>query len=175
MLVVGDIFCVVVVEQLQVWGECNCILVIVQYIGVDFVLVIFDVVQVVKVCGIDVLIVDIVGCLYIKDNLMEELKKVCWVIGKLDEMVFYEVLLVFDVGIGQNVINQVKQFNFVVELIGLVLIKLDGIVKGGVIFVLVKQFGLLICYIGVGEGIDDFCIFEVDVFVQVFFVEWENV
>lgn len=170
MLVVGDIFCVVVVEQFQVWGQCNNILVIVQYIGVDFVFVIFDVIQVVKVCNIDVLIVDIVGCLQNKLYLMEELKKIVCVMKKFDVEVLYEVMLIIDVSIGQNVVSQVKLFYEVVGLIGIMLMKLDGMVKGGVIFLVVDQFGIFICYIGVGECIEDLCLFKVDDFIEVFFV-----
>ncbi|MCS8201614.1 signal recognition particle-docking protein FtsY [Pseudomonas aeruginosa] len=174
MLAAGDTFRAAAVEQLQVWGERNRIPVIAQHTGADSASVIFDAVQAAKARGIDVLIADTAGRLHTKDNLMEELKKVRRVIGKLDETAPHEVLLVLDAGTGQNAINQAKQFNLAVELTGLALTKLDGTAKGGVIFALAKQFGMPIRYIGVGEGIDDLRTFEADAFVQALFAEREN-
>lgn len=174
MLAAGDTFRAAAVEQLQVWGERNRIPVIAQHTGADSASVIFDAVQAAKARGIDVLIADTAGRLHTKDNLMEELKKVRRVIGKLDETAPHEVLLVLDAGTGQNAINQARQFNLAVELTGLALTKLDGTAKGGVIFALAKQFGLPIRYIGVGEGIDDLRTFEADAFVQALFAEREN-
>ncbi|MFJ3261460.1 signal recognition particle-docking protein FtsY [Pseudomonas sp. NPDC086581] len=169
MLAAGDTFRAAAVEQLQVWGERNNIAVIAQHTGADSASVIFDAVQAAKARGVDVLIADTAGRLHTKDNLMEELKKVRRVIGKLDETAPHEVLLVLDAGTGQNAINQAKQFNNAVELTGLALTKLDGTAKGGVIFALAKQFGLPIRYIGVGEGIDDLRTFEADAFVRALF------
>ena len=171
MLAAGDTFRAAAVEQLQVWGERNNIAVIAQHTGADSASVIFDAVQAAKARGIDVLIADTAGRLHTKDNLMEELKKVRRVMGKLDETAPHEVLLVLDAGTGQNAINQTKQFNQAVELTGLVLTKLDGTAKGGVIFALAKQFGTPIRYIGVGEGIDDLRTFEADAFVSALFAE----
>ncbi|TWC16607.1 MULTISPECIES: signal recognition particle-docking protein FtsY [unclassified Pseudomonas] len=174
MLAAGDTFRAAAVEQLQVWGERNKIPVIAQHTGADSASVIFDAVQAAKARGIDVLIADTAGRLHTKDNLMEELKKVRRVIGKLDADAPHEVLLVLDAGTGQNAINQAKQFNQTVELTGLALTKLDGTAKGGVIFALAKQFGLPIRYIGVGEGIDDLRTFEAEPFVQALFAEREH-
>ncbi|WP_053148276.1 signal recognition particle-docking protein FtsY [Pseudomonas sp. Pf153] len=174
MLAAGDTFRAAAVEQLQVWGERNRIPVIAQHTGADSASVIFDAVQAAKARGIDVLIADTAGRLHTKDNLMEELKKVRRVIGKLDADAPHEVLLVLDAGTGQNAINQAKQFNQTVELTGLALTKLDGTAKGGVIFALAKQFGLPIRYIGVGEGIDDLRTFEAEPFVQALFAEREH-
>ncbi|VVP78301.1 signal recognition particle-docking protein FtsY [Pseudomonas fluorescens] len=174
MLAAGDTFRAAAVEQLQVWGERNKIPVIAQHTGADSASVIFDAVQAAKARGIDVLIADTAGRLHTKDNLMEELKKVRRVIGKLDTDAPHEVLLVLDAGTGQNAINQAKQFNQTVELTGLALTKLDGTAKGGVIFALAKQFGLPIRYIGVGEGIDDLRTFEAEPFVQALFAERER-
>ncbi|CAD5106037.1 signal recognition particle-docking protein FtsY [Zestomonas carbonaria] len=174
MLAAGDTFRAAAVEQLQVWGERNNIAVIAQHTGADSASVIFDAVQAAKARGIDVLIADTAGRLHTKDNLMEELKKVRRVIGKLDETAPHEVLLVLDAGTGQNAINQAKQFNQTVNLTGLALTKLDGTAKGGVIFALAKQFGLPIRYIGVGEGIDDLRTFEAEAFVQALFAERER-
>lgn len=171
MLAAGDTFRAAAVEQLQIWGERNNISVIAQHTGADSASVIFDAVQAAKARGIDVLIADTAGRLHTKDNLMEELKKVRRVMGKLDDTAPHEVLLVLDAGTGQNAINQTKQFNQAVELTGLVLTKLDGTAKGGVIFALAKQFGTPIRYIGVGEGIDDLRTFEADSFVNALFAE----
>ncbi|WEJ21419.1 signal recognition particle-docking protein FtsY [Pseudomonas sp. SD17-1] len=173
MLAAGDTFRAAAVEQLQVWGERNQIPVIAQHTGADSASVIFDAVQAAKARNIDVLIADTAGRLHTKDNLMEELKKVRRVIGKLDADAPHEVLLVLDAGTGQNAINQAKHFNQSVELTGLALTKLDGTAKGGVIFALAKQFGLPIRYIGVGEGIDDLRTFEAEPFVQALFAERE--
>lgn len=174
MLAAGDTFRAAAVEQLQVWGERNNIAVIAQHTGADSASVIFDAVQAAKSRGIDVLIADTAGRLHTKDNLMEELKKVRRVIGKLDETAPHEVLLVLDAGTGQNAISQAKQFNQTVNLTGLALTKLDGTAKGGVIFALAKQFGLPIRYIGVGEGIDDLRPFEAQALVQALFEERER-
>ena len=174
MLAAGDTFRAAAVEQLQVWGERNQIAVIAQHTGADSASVIFDAVQAAKARGMDVLIADTAGRLHTKDNLMEELKKVRRVIGKLDDTAPHEVLLVLDAGTGQNAINQAKQFNQTVSLTGLVLTKLDGTAKGGVIFALAKQFGLPIRYIGVGEGIDDLRTFEANSFVQALFQSRES-
>ncbi|NMX63639.1 signal recognition particle-docking protein FtsY [Pseudomonas sp. WS 5079] len=174
MLAAGDTFRAAAVEQLQVWGERNKIPVIAQHTGADSASVIFDAVQAAKARNVDVLIADTAGRLHTKDNLMEELKKVRRVIGKLDADAPHEVLLVLDAGTGQNAISQAKQFNQTVQLTGLALTKLDGTAKGGVIFALAKQFGLPIRYIGVGEGIDDLRTFEAEPFVQALFAERER-
>ena len=169
MLAAGDTFRAAAVEQLQVWGERNQIAVIAQHTGADSASVIFDAVQAATARGMDVLIADTAGRLHTKDNLMEELKKVRRVIGKLDDTAPHEVLLVLDAGTGQNAISQAKQFNQTVNLTGLALTKLDGTAKGGVIFALAKQFALPIRYIGVGEGIDDLRTFEAEPFVRALF------
>lgn len=173
MLAAGDTFRAAAVEQLQVWGERNNIPVIAQHTGADSASVIFDAVQAATARGVDVLIADTAGRLHTKDNLMDELKKVRRVIGKLDPLAPHEVLLVLDAGTGQNAINQTRQFNQAVDLTGLVLTKLDGTAKGGVIFGLAKHFGLPIRYIGVGEGVDDLRTFQADAFVQALFAPQE--
>lgn len=171
MLAAGDTFRAAAVEQLQVWGERNRIPVIAQHTGADSASVIFDAVQAAKARGIDVLIADTAGRLHTKDNLMEELRKVRRVIGKLDAAAPHETLLVLDAGTGQNALNQAKQFHNAVPLTGLALTKLDGTAKGGVIFALAKQSALPIRYVGVGEGIDDLRPFEARPFVQALFAE----
>lgn len=135
--------------------------------GLDFVSFVFDVMIKVEVDGVDLLMIDIVGCLQNCQDLMEELVKIVCVICKKDLEVLYNILLVLDVMMGQNVFNQVKVFQDLVDVLGFVMIKLDGMVKGGVLVVLVDKFGLLIYVIGVGEQIDDLLLFDFDDYVKV--------
>ncbi|MBS7325764.1 MAG: signal recognition particle-docking protein FtsY, partial [Thiopseudomonas sp.] len=169
MLAAGDTFRAAAVEQLQVWGERNHIPVIAQHTGADSASVIYDAVEAARARGVDVLIADTAGRLHNKDNLMEELKKVQRVMSRLDESAPHEVLLVLDAGTGQNAINQTRQFNEAVAITGLVLTKLDGTAKGGVIFALARQFGIPVRFIGVGEGIDDLRPFAAKDFVRALF------
>ncbi|NLZ78642.1 MAG: signal recognition particle-docking protein FtsY [Gammaproteobacteria bacterium] len=171
MLAAGDTFRAAAVEQLQVWGERNKIPVIAQHTGADSASVIFDAVQAAQSRGIDVLIADTAGRLHTKDNLMEELRKVARVMGRLDDSAPHEVLLVLDAGTGQNAINQTRHFNETIPVTGLALTKLDGTAKGGVIFALAKHFQIPVRYIGVGEGIDDLRDFVADDFVKALFAE----
>ena len=174
MLAAGDTFRAAAVEQLQVWGERNQIPVIAQHTGADSASVIFDAVQAAQARGMDVLIADTAGRLHTKDNLMEELRKVARVMGKLDDSAPHEVLLVLDAGTGQNAINQTRQFNETIPLTGLALTKLDGTAKGGVIFALAKHFQIPVRYIGVGEGIDDLRDFVADDFVKALFAQKDD-
>jgi len=169
MLAAGDTFRAAAVEQLQVWGERNNIQVVAQHTGADSASVVFDALQAAKARGVDVLIADTAGRLHNKDNLMDELKKVKRVMAKLDTDAPHEILLVLDAGTGQNAISQTKLFDQAVGLTGLVLTKLDGTAKGGVIFALAKQFGLPIRFIGVGEKIDDLRPFTASEFVKALF------
>lgn len=171
MLAAGDTFRAAAVEQLQTWGERNKIHVVAQHTGADSASVIYDGVQSAQAKGIDVLIADTAGRLQTKSNLMDELKKVKRIMGKLDETAPHEVLLVLDAGTGQNALSQAKLFNETVALTGLVLTKLDGTAKGGVIFALAKQFGIPIRFIGIGEGIDDLQDFDAEAFVNALFVK----
>lgn len=171
MLAAGDTFRAAAVEQLQTWGERNNIHVVAQHTGADSASVIYDAVQSAQAKGVDVLIADTAGRLHTKSNLMDELKKVKRIIGKLDETAPHEVLLVLDAGTGQNALSQAKLFNEAVELTGLALTKLDGTAKGGVIFALAKQFEIPIRFIGIGEGIDDLQDFDADTFVNALFVK----
>ena len=154
------------VEQLQVWGERNNVPVIAQHTGADSASVIFDAVQAAKSRGIDVIIADTAGRLHNKSNLMEELKKVKRVAGKLDETAPHEVLLVLDAGTGQNAISQMAEFDQVVGVTGIALTKLDGTAKGGVIFALADKFSVPVRYIGVGEGQEDLQPFVARHFVE---------
>ena len=169
MLAAGDTFRAAAVEQLQVWGERNDIPVVAQHTGADSASVLYDAFEAAKARGMDVLIADTAGRLHNKDNLMEELRKVKRVLGKLDDSAPHEVLLVLDAGTGQNALNQAKVFHESVNLTGMALTKLDGTAKGGVVFALSKQMQLPIRFLGVGEQIDDLRPFSADEFVEALF------
>ncbi|MFW5447587.1 MAG: signal recognition particle-docking protein FtsY [Methylophagaceae bacterium] len=166
MLAAGDTFRAAAVEQLQVWGERNDIPVIAQHSGADSASVIFDALQAAKARNIDILIADTAGRLHTQNNLMEELKKVKRVMGKLDSNAPHEVMLVLDAGTGQNALSQAIQFNEAIGVTGITLTKLDGTAKGGTIFAIAQKTKLPIRYIGVGETIDDLRPFEAEEFVD---------
>ena len=169
MLAAGDTFRAAAVEQLQVWGERNNVPVVAQHTGADSASVIFDALQAAQARGIDVLIADTAGRLHNKDNLMEELKKVVRVMGKLDDSAPHEVMLVLDAGTGQNALAQAAQFQQWVGVSGITLTKLDGTAKGGVIFAIARKLGLPIRYIGVGETAEDLRPFEAGQFIEALF------
>ncbi|MCA1770778.1 MAG: signal recognition particle-docking protein FtsY [Halomonas sp.] len=169
MLAAGDTFRAAAVEQLKVWGERNKVPVIAQHTGADSASVIFDAVAAAKARGIDVLIADTAGRLHNKSHLMEELKKVHRVMGKLDASAPHEVMLVLDAGTGQNALAQASTFNEAVPITGVTLTKLDGTAKGGIIFALAKQMTTPIRFIGVGESLDDLRPFVAREFVDALF------
>nr|WP_226644389.1 signal recognition particle-docking protein FtsY [Microbulbifer variabilis] len=169
MLAAGDTFRAAAVEQLQVWGQRHNVPVVAQHTGADSASVIFDAVQSAQARGIDVVIADTAGRLHTKSNLMEELTKVRRVMGKLDPSAPHEVLLVLDAGTGQNAINQAAQFREAAGVTGLVLTKLDGTAKGGVIFALARRFGIPVRFIGVGEQAEDLQPFRAREFVSALF------
>lgn len=166
MLAAGDTFRAAAVEQLQAWGERNEITVVAQASGADSASVIFDAMQSAQAKGVDILIADTAGRLHTKSNLMEELKKIKRILGRLDATAPHEILLVLDAGTGQNAIAQTRQFHESVGLTGIAVTKLDGTAKGGVVFALARQFGIPIRYIGVGEGIADLQDFHAETFVD---------
>lgn len=169
MLAAGDTFRAAAVEQLQVWGERNNVPVIAQHSGADSASVIYDALQAAQARGFDVVIADTAGRLHNKSHLMDELSKVKRVIAKLDATAPDEVMLVLDAGTGQNAINQTQEFIDAAGVTGLVLTKLDGTAKGGVIFALSKKFALPVRFIGVGEGIDDLQPFTAEPFIEALF------
>lgn len=173
MLAAGDTFRAAAVEQLQVWGERNDIAVIAQHTGADSASVLYDAVEAAKARGIDVLLADTAGRLQNKSNLMEELRKIVRVMQKIDPNMPHEVMLTLDAGTGQNAISQTNLFNETVPLTGLVMTKLDGTAKGGVIFALADQFKIPIRYIGVGEQLEDLRPFNADEFVAALFANNE--
>lgn len=170
LLAAGDTFRAAAVEQLMAWGEREDIPVVSQGQGADSASVVYDAVQSAASRGVDVVLADTAGRLQAKTNLMEELRKVQRVVGRLQEGAPHEVLLVLDAGVGQNALSQVKEFDAAVGVSGLILTKLDGTAKAGVIFAIarsLKDSGRLIpvYYIGVGEGADDLRPFEPAEFV----------
>jgi fused signal recognition particle receptor len=173
MLAAGDTFRAAAVEQLQTWGERNDIPVIAQQQGSDSASVIFDALQSARSRGIDVLIADTAGRLHTQSNLMEELKKIKRVMGKLDTDAPHEVMLVVDAGTGQNALNQAQEFNNAIGLTGITLTKLDGTAKGGIIFAIAKRMRIPIRFIGVGEGIENLREFDAEEFVDALFATTE--
>lgn len=169
MLAAGDTFRAAAVEQLQTWGERNEIQVIAQHTGADAASVVFDALQAATARQIDVLIADTAGRLHTKANLMEELEKITRVMKKIDPDAPHELLLVVDAGTGQNAVNQAMQFNKSVGLTGLVITKLDGTAKGGVVFAIAEKVKVPIRFIGVGESIEDLREFEPKEFVDALF------
>ncbi|VAW81878.1 Signal recognition particle receptor FtsY [hydrothermal vent metagenome] len=169
MLAAGDTFRAAAVEQLQAWGERNDVPVIAQQQGSDSASVIFDALQAAQARKVDVLIADTAGRLHTQSNLMEELKKIQRVLGKLDEHAPHEVMLVVDAGTGQNALNQANEFNQAMNLTGITLTKLDGTAKGGIIFAIAKRLAIPIRFIGVGESIEDLRPFSARDFVNALF------
>ena len=166
MLAAGDTFRAAAVEQLKTWGERENIPVIAQSTGSDSASVIFDAMSSAKAKGIDILIADTAGRLHTQSNLMQELAKIGRVMKKNDETAPHETLIVVDGGTGQNAVSQVKEFNNSTQLTGIVITKLDGTAKGGVLFNLAKEFGLPVRYIGVGEKSSDLKPFVASEFVE---------
>ena len=166
MLAAGDTFRAAAVAQLQVWGERNGVAVIAQGQNADAASVAFDALQAGKARGTSVLIADTAGRLHTQGGLMDELAKVARVLRKLDADAPHEVLMVIDGTTGQNAINQVRKFNEKIPVTGLVVTKLDGTAKGGVVFALAREFGIPIRYAGIGERPEDLRVFDAEAFVD---------
>ncbi|HEX4044995.1 MAG TPA: signal recognition particle-docking protein FtsY [Gammaproteobacteria bacterium] len=171
MLAAGDTFRAAAIEQLQTWGTRNQVPVIAQHPGADTAAVIFDALSAAKARQIDLLIADTAGRLHTQTHLMAELQKVTRVLAKLDPTAPHETLIVLDASIGQNALNQVKQFHEAIGVTGIALTKLDGTAKGGIIFSIAKETGIPIRFIGVGEGINDLRPFQADKFIEALFIE----
>ncbi|HEY6530111.1 MAG TPA: signal recognition particle-docking protein FtsY [Cellvibrionaceae bacterium] len=169
MLAAGDTFRAAAVEQLQVWGERNNVPVIAQHTGADSASVIFDALNAARARQVDVLIADTAGRLHNKSHLMEELIKVKRVLAKIDTASPHETLLVLDAGTGQNAVNQCDQFHESLGVTGLVLTKLDGTAKGGIIFALSQKHKIPVRFIGVGETLEDLQPFAARPFVDALF------
>jgi fused signal recognition particle receptor len=165
LLAAGDTFRAAAREQLTVWGERNGIAVIAQE-GGDPAAVMFDAIAAAKARGIDVVLADTAGRLPTQLNLMEEIRKVRRVIQKADPTAPHETLLVLDANTGQNALAQVQSFDAALHLTGLILTKLDGTAKGGVVAAIAKQHPIPLKYIGVGESVDDLRPFVAAEFVE---------
>ncbi len=166
MLAAGDTFRAAAVEQLQSWGQRLNIPVISQGSGADAASVIFDALQAAQSRAIDVLIADTAGRLHTQNNLMNELEKIKRVMGKLDPSAPHETLLVLDSGTGQNALSQAKSFHDAIGIDGIVLSKLDGTAKGGIVFSIAEKMKLPIRFIGVGETAADLREFNADEFTK---------
>lgn len=166
MLAAGDTFRAAAVEQLQAWGERNDVAVVAQGQGADSASVVYDAVQAAESRGVDVLIADTAGRLQAKTSLMEELAKVKRVVQRLNSRAPHQVLLVLDASVGQNALSQVREFDAAVGVTGIILTKLDGTAKAGVVFAIARQVRKPIYFIGIGEGIDDLKPFAAEPFVD---------
>ena len=171
LLSAADTFRAAAIDQLQVWGQRSGCDVIAHQEGSDPAAVIYDGVAAAKARGVDVLICDTAGRLHNKKNLMDELAKINRVIDREAADSKKETFLVLDATTGQNGVNQAKQFMEVTDLTGIVLTKLDGTAKGGVVVAIKDQLGLPVRYIGVGEQVDDLQPFDAQTFVDALFCE----
>lgn len=171
MLAAADTFRAAAIEQLIAWGQTNDVPVISQHSGADSASVCYDALQAAKARNYDVLLVDTAGRLHTQGHLMEELKKIKRIMQKLDASAPQEIMLVLDASIGQNALQQAHLFNEALGLTGLVITKLDGTAKGGVIFAIANKLRIPIRYIGVGEKTDDLEHFNAENFVKSLFSE----
>lgn len=166
LLAAGDTFRAAAVEQIKTWGERHQVPVIAQGQGADAASVLYDALSAAHARGVDVLIGDTAGRLHTQGHLMEELKKIRRVMAKVDASAPHEIWLVIDATTGQNAINQAREFHAAVGLTGIILTKLDGTAKGGIILSLSQQLGLPIRYIGIGEKAEDLRPFDPHAFVH---------
>lgn len=169
MLVAADTFRAAAIEQLVIWGERVGAEVIKQGTGADPSAVVFDAITAAISRKIDTVLVDTAGRLHTKTNLMEELQKIHRVTGKKLPGAPHEVWLVLDATTGQNAISQADMFNKAIGVTGIILTKLDGTAKGGIVVGISRQFGIPIKYIGVGEKVDDLRPFDAQDFVKALF------
>jgi fused signal recognition particle receptor len=169
LLVAGDTFRAAAIEQLEAWGQKVGVEVIKHRAGADPSAVVFDGVQAAKSRGVDVLLIDTAGRLHTKVHLIEELKKIRRVIAREQPDAPHETLLVLDATTGQNGLQQARVFKEATDISGIVLTKLDGTAKGGVIISIQEELGVPVRYIGVGEEVEDLQPFEPARFVQALF------
>ena len=171
MLAAADTFRAAAAEQLAIWAERNDVPIIRQNEGADPAAVVFDAVGAAKKANVDVLVVDTAGRLHNKKNLIDELAKINRVIDREAPNANRETLLVLDASTGQNALIQAKEFGRAANITGLVLTKLDGTAKGGIILAIKRELGIPVKFIGVGEGIDDLRPFDPNEFINAFFEE----
>ncbi len=173
LLAAGDTFRAAAVAQLQIWADRIDVECISQGQGADPAAVVFDALSAAEARGCDVLIVDTAGRLHTKSNLMDELGKVARVIRKRTGK-DPETLLVVDGNTGQNGLSQARVFAETIPVQGLVLTKLDGTAKGGIVVAIAESLGLPVCYVGMGETVEDFAVFDVDQFTDALFADWSD-
>ena len=166
MLAAGDTFRAAAIEQLQVWGERTGAPVVSSEIGADAAGLVYGAIERAQSEGSDVLLIDTAGRLQNRDDLMAELEKVVRVIKKLDDTAPHDCVLVLDATVGQNAHSQVETFKKMVNVSGLVMTKLDGSARGGVVVALAEKFGLPVHAVGVGESADDLRPFEARSFAR---------
>ncbi|OIP90894.1 MAG: signal recognition particle-docking protein FtsY [Syntrophaceae bacterium CG2_30_49_12] len=171
LLAAADTFRAAAIEQLEVWSQRVGVPLIKQKTGSDPSAVVFDALHAAKFNKIDTVIVDTAGRLHTRVNLMEELKKMKRIMGRELPGAPHEILLVLDATTGQNAITQAKMFNDEIGVTGIIITKLDGTAKGGVIIRIAREFNIPIRYIGIGEGLDDLRRFDSKEFVNAIFGE----
>ena len=166
MLAAGDTFRAAAIEQLKIWGERTGAPVVMGKTGADAAGLVYDALEQARAAKSDVLLVDTAGRLQNKTDLMAELEKIVRVMKKVDDAAPHSVLLVLDATTGQNALNQVEVFRNICNVTGLVMTKLDGTARGGVLVAIAAKAGLPIHAIGVGEGAEDFQAFEATAFAR---------
>ena len=166
VLAAGDTFRAAAFDQLKIWGERNKVKVISHGTGSDPGAVVYDAIESACTQNTDILIADTAGRLHNKKNLMEEIKKINKISNKFKDKISKETMLVLDASTGQNAITQAKEFNEAIGIDGIVLTKLDGTAKGGIVFSLVNELKIPIRFLGMGEQIDDLCPFNAIDFIE---------
>jgi fused signal recognition particle receptor len=169
MLVAADTFRAAAIEQLEIWSQRVHVPLIKQKMGADPSAVVFDAIHAAKSRKTEAVIIDTAGRLHTQVNLMEELKKIKRIMGRELEGAPHETLLVVDATTGQNAVSQAKMFNEGIGITGIVLTKLDGTAKGGIVIRIAKELAIPIRYIGIGEGVDDLRVFNSEEFVNALF------
>jgi len=169
LMAASDTFRAAAAEQLTIWSERAGVDIVKHQSGADPGAVAYDACAAALARGIDVLIIDTAGRLHTQDNLMRELQKVHRVVGKQVPGAPHEVLLTLDATTGQNAVNQARAFGRAVQVTGIVLNKLDGTAKGGIVLAVHRQLGIPVKFVGLGEGIDDLAEFDPDIFIEALF------
>jgi fused signal recognition particle receptor len=169
LVAAADTFRAAAVEQLRIWAERAGVEIVANESGADPASVAFDAVASAEARGSDIVLVDTAGRLQTKVNLMEELRKIARVVGKKIPGAPHEVLLVLDATTGQNAIQQARQFGEVTDITGLVLTKVDGTAKGGVVIAIAGELGIPVRFLGLGEGMEDLAVFEAETFAAALF------
>ena len=169
ILAAGDTFRAAAIDQLDIWAERSGADIVSHQPGADAASVAFDAIQAAQARDADIVLIDTAGRLHTKINLMEEVKKIRRVVDKAMPGAPHETLLVLDATTGQNAVTQAKQFHNTVELSGLVLAKLDGTAKGGVVIAIADELDLPVRFVGLGEGLEDLDDFDPETFVKALF------